>query len=129
MSLANGSFSPPIISIGTVVPNVLTLLGVGRSGLPTKFTDVRKTESFAGKSKLNGIDSISKIAGLVRKCRKRVNRILPLSLTYRARAIRTSLLTKNLVAIGQVVIDASHLRLSRRSKNSVALGVAMLYVV
>ena len=107
----------------------MSLLGVGRSGLPTKFTDVRKTESFVGKSKLNGIGSISKIASLVRQRKKKVNRSSLPSLTHRARAIRKSLLTKNLVAIGQVVIDASHLRLSRRSKNSVALGVAMLYVV
>jgi hypothetical protein len=47
----------------------------------------------------------------------------------RARAIRKSRLTKNLVAIGQVVIDASHPRLSRPSKNSVVLGAARLYVV
>lgn len=35
---------------------------------------------------------------------------------------------KNLVAIGRVVIDVLHHRLSHRSKNSVVLGAVTLYV-
>jgi hypothetical protein len=76
----------------------------------------------------NGIGSISKSERLARLNKTQRNRLQPSSPMHRARAIRKRLLTKNLVAIDLDAIDASHHRLSRRSKNSVVLDAARLYV-
>ena len=127
-SVANGLFVLLIISIGTVARSVLRQPGDGSCDLLIKSTANRPMENSVERSRPNGIGSISKTERLLRLGRNKRIRLRPSSPTHRARAIRKRLLKKILVAIGRVVIDASHLRLSRRSKNSVVLDAARLYV-
>jgi hypothetical protein len=85
-------------------------------------------EGSVERNRPDGIGSISKSERLARLGKTKRNRLRPSSPTHRARAIRKRLLKKNLVAIDLDVIDASHHRLSRRSKNSVVPDAARLYV-
>ena len=85
-------------------------------------------ESSVGRSRPNAIGSISKCERLARLNKTKRNRLQPSSQMHCARAIRKRLLKKNLVAIDLDVIDASHHRLSRRSKNSVVPDAARRYV-
>lgn len=126
--VANDLFGLLITLIGTVAPSVLSQPGDGSCDLPTKTTADRTMEGCVEWNRPNGIGSISKSERLARLNKTKRNRLRPSSPMQPARAIRKKLLTKNLVAIGLDVIDASHHRLSRRSKNSVVPDAARRYV-
>jgi len=136
-NVANGSFSQLIISIGTAALSAWRRRGDGNYDSPIKIIAVPQTESSNERSNLSAIGCMSKSVRHWRQHRKRYRthpkRLRPKIKTRRktslARAIRKTPPTKNVLAIGQVVIDASRHRPNRHSKNSVVPVAATLYDV